>query len=224
MRSIHVPERTLRNIANFEPRVVFDVDGTLVDTERLVREAYDSVGIAMPDSAFGTSWQEWLTPLCGDSVDEARLVNERKMIAYLRMLEECPPPELPGAVVVRALLAARWNVGFVTNARLQPTLRILEQLSFPSSLLLGVEKDTQGKKAILRVLSGVGRERYGRLGIGGVYLDDKPSLGLQVVRYTGWRFVHAPPSGICGPMTLLVRVVNQFVEAQMDEKDVVWTP
>lgn len=39
---------------------VFDLDGTLIDTQKAVREAYRIIGVEMPADAWGRPWKEWL--------------------------------------------------------------------------------------------------------------------------------------------------------------------
>lgn len=41
---------------------VFDLDGTLIDNEVAVREAYRMAGVAMPDDAWGKPVGGWCTP------------------------------------------------------------------------------------------------------------------------------------------------------------------
>lgn len=45
------------------PSVVFDLDGTLVDTRQAVTQAYRWAGVELPDHAWGRPWQEWLPQL-----------------------------------------------------------------------------------------------------------------------------------------------------------------
>lgn len=40
--------------------LVFDLDGTIIDTKQAVYAAYASVGVQMPEDAWGKPWYEWL--------------------------------------------------------------------------------------------------------------------------------------------------------------------
>lgn len=55
---------------------VFDLDGTLVNTQESVRQAYLKAGITMPNDAWGTPWFDWCP----------RNVHELKNLHYPEML------------------------------------------------------------------------------------------------------------------------------------------
>lgn len=41
--------------------VIFDLDGTLVDSKEAVKQAYLRAGVTMPEWAWGRPWREWMT-------------------------------------------------------------------------------------------------------------------------------------------------------------------
>lgn len=43
-------------------KFIFDMDGTIIDSRRAVREAYKSAGIVLPDDAWGKTASEWGCP------------------------------------------------------------------------------------------------------------------------------------------------------------------
>jgi FMN phosphatase YigB (HAD superfamily) len=69
-------------------RYVFDLDGTLFDTEHRVRQAYLDAGVDMPDDAWGKPAVAWLPALKGSHWKQ---YHQRKTELYLRSLRAIPP-------------------------------------------------------------------------------------------------------------------------------------
>mgnify|MGYP000959187926 CR=1 FL=1 len=81
--------------------VVFDLDGTLVDTRDAVVTAYAEVGIHMPTQAWGRPWQDWLpgsASLNGRSAKDVHAAKNRVYPACLARLAR-PTPLLTYAAV-----------------------------------------------------------------------------------------------------------------------------
>jgi len=63
--------------------IVYDLDGTLIDTHEAVRQAYLVAGVEMPDDAWGKTWQEWLPDFQKHNL---------KNLAYPEMLRKYAKP------------------------------------------------------------------------------------------------------------------------------------
>lgn len=77
--------------------VVFDLDGTLIDTQKAVKMSYAYFGVRMPDEAWGKPWMEWLPEAAG-SFHQACLVHAAKNEIYPNMIHKyakrLPPSDL----------------------------------------------------------------------------------------------------------------------------------
>lgn len=131
--------------------VVFDLDGTLTDTE----QAWDEVrrGLAAADgrpwphgatqAMMGMSTQQWSTylsevvGLTGDAEDSAaRTINE-----LLERFSEGRIPTLPGAVAAVRRLATRWRLGLASSS---PRVLIdagMEQLGISDAIEVSVSTE-----------------------------------------------------------------------------------
>lgn len=69
--------------------VVFDVDGTLVDTRDLSIEAYHAVGVKPPADSWMSPWREWLTRYFAGDRRRAEATYRRKTKIYEQMLANC---------------------------------------------------------------------------------------------------------------------------------------
>lgn len=74
--------------------VSFDVDGTLVNTRELNRLAYESVGVSIPDDAWGKPWHEWLPRVTGLRSHDACALHSTKIKRYEAALIDVNPAEL----------------------------------------------------------------------------------------------------------------------------------
>lgn len=119
--------------------VLFDCDGTLVDSQHMIvaamREAHAAMGLAAPErerllSVVGLSLPETFTVLAAG--DEAYPVMEMAHAyreAFMRLRDARPPePMFPGAREVLAALRARDDVvlGMVTGKARRGVTRVLE--------------------------------------------------------------------------------------------------
>lgn len=108
----------------------FDLDGTLLDTAELNRQAYETVGVKIPTSATGLSWTEWLPEYCSGNVDIAATLHREKTYIYLRRLIESDLQgmELPALQVAQELYAdSPTKVKLVTAASQLSTRRLINR-------------------------------------------------------------------------------------------------
>lgn len=85
---------------------VFDLDGTLVDTQKAVRVAYARAGVNMPEGVWGKPWRQWL-PLVTINAEFAHLTknlhypsaltSHAKELPLLRHARRMRAPILTGA-------------------------------------------------------------------------------------------------------------------------------
>lgn len=166
---------------------VFDLDGTLLDTAELSRQAYAAVGITMPDHAWGTSWKEWLPDLLGGNINAAAAIHASKTMIYLRELIRCDLQgmELPALEVARELFADNpTRVKILTASSALSCRRILNRLGFDT-----IEYHTE--------LHFIARQQHLRswaVHANVTYVDDnndtinrlasKPSESIKLVHYT----------------------------------------
>lgn len=162
--------------------VVFDIDGTLVDTEPLVREAYRLAGVDMPKEAWGRPWQEWLPAfrVGRNAALRVETVHRRKTAAYLELLRMTPPTVLPpGRLAQDLVYVGTAEVGFLTGASQRAAEAILDILHLPKDLLLGYSCTLADKVRILGTLDGDVE-----------YYDDDPDTVSEVgqfVKAYDWR-------------------------------------
>lgn len=112
---------------------VFDLDGTLLSTAELNRQAYETVGVKIPKSAYGLPWIDWLPEYCNGSVEIAAILHREKTFIYLRQLIESDLQgmELPALEVARELHRDNpTRVKILTAASLLSTRRVLNRLGF----------------------------------------------------------------------------------------------
>lgn len=111
----------------------FDLDGTLLNTAELNRQAYATVGVKIPDSAYGRPWTDWLPEYCSGNIEIAAILHRQKTSIYLRRLIESDlhGMELPALDVARELHADNpTRVKILTAAALLSTRRVLNRLGF----------------------------------------------------------------------------------------------
>lgn len=108
----------------------FDLDGTLIDTAEINRQAYETVGVKMPARAAGLSWLEWLPEYCGGNHDIAATLHREKMHIYLRRLIETDVKgmTLPALEIAQELYADNpTRVKILTAASLLSTRRLVNR-------------------------------------------------------------------------------------------------
>jgi phosphoglycolate phosphatase-like HAD superfamily hydrolase len=102
--------------------VSFDVDGTLIDNQGLVREAYERAGVKLTDEqwaqSFGRTFTEWLVDYCDGDYTEAWSVHRRKNEEYAKLMAvvTLTTQVLPPTLLARHLLRIQQEVYFVTGA------------------------------------------------------------------------------------------------------------
>lgn len=108
----------------------FDLDGTLLDTAELNRQAYETVGVKIPASAAGLSWVEWLPKMFGDNYEVAATLHRQKTSIYLRALIESDLKgmELPALEIAQELYADNpARVKILTASSLLSTRRLVNR-------------------------------------------------------------------------------------------------
>ncbi len=129
------------NMSSMLKLIVFDCDGTLVDTQYIITEvmrlAFLNTGIAAPDRAailrtIGLSLPETMAELAPEHCPVVR--NElarayREQYRALRQNAPAPEPMFPGAASLLTRLAARKDfvLGLATGKSRRGVLRFLEQ-------------------------------------------------------------------------------------------------
>lgn len=145
-------------------RHVFDLDGTLLDNRRAVREAYREAGVIMPDDAWGRPWQEWL---------DSEALHKAKNLAYPVMLGIHGRPLPPLRDLERAL-AMGDAVEILTSASEDATQHALAFLGHPDlPRITGASRDEK-----YNILS--------RALVAGTYYDDDVAFARRVRTGTGW--------------------------------------
>lgn len=150
--------------------VVFDLDGCLLDSKELIRQAYREAGSDAPEDVLALEGVSW------PGRDEAR---ERKNAAYLRLLHDQPDIAswLPPWAVAKRLHIGGYDVGLLTGAP-SGTVEILRNqtpLLWPfTDALDGLS--TPHKMWYLSALT-----------TGGIYVDDQSRL---VSLPEHWKFIH----------------------------------
>lgn len=108
----------------------FDLDGTLIATMEINRQAYETVGVKMPARAAGLSWVEWLPEYCGGNYDIAATLHRQKTSIYLRRLIETDLQgmTLPALHIAQELYADNpTKVKLVTAASQLSTRRMINR-------------------------------------------------------------------------------------------------
>lgn len=158
-----------------------DIDGVLVNSRHLVREAYRKVGVNMPDEAWGHPWQMWLPSVTG-SLENARKAHSEKTLVYVDVIKAGAALEnkLPYADILLSLERMfPGDVTYVTGAAQDAAEAVLEALKLTPSALLAYSVSTGERAGILRDIADTG-----------VYIDDRID-GHAPAREAGWKFVWA---------------------------------
>jgi beta-phosphoglucomutase-like phosphatase (HAD superfamily) len=136
---------------------VFDLDGTLIDSEKAVRESYKAIGVSMPVSAWGQPAGTWATQAQRNAKNECyRFMLKR----YGQML-----PLYEQVSIARAIV--------ITAASLRAT-QVVQALYGPLNVML-TGATMSDKIRYLRTLAW-----------SGIYVDDNPHARTRVNEETGW--------------------------------------
>lgn len=165
--------------------VVFDIDGVIIDSREMVREAYSACGVVMPDDAWGKPWQEWL-PKQISNKGLARAVHKEKTERYLQMIASERPMTLPGYELARFLMnRGLADVFFLTGADHRAAALILETLRFSKMQLLRANATRVQKIAALRKHLHE-NTHCGRV----IYIDDDPAAAYDIGKKTALETIH----------------------------------
>lgn len=109
--------------------VVFDIDGTIIDTKAIAVAAYRQVGIELTDDLWGVQWRLWLPDLVG-SMERAVEIHDMKTKIHAEMIQDLDPRlELSAADVARCLNGIDVNVFFLTASDERISSRVLQSLN-----------------------------------------------------------------------------------------------
>jgi len=158
---------------------IFDLDGTIVDTEAYAREAYVMSGVTPPDDFFGKPWHVWLPDKVG--AERAAMIHDAKAQKYIDLLSHAVLHALPAAQAVRDLFNIGWEVGVITSScqdSLGIALRavgVADCVTFRASRVAPQLRPTMLNEVAPR----------------GIYFDDLMSTCSLVGDKTDWLAVHA---------------------------------
>ena len=155
------------------PWLIFDFDGTLVNSRAAVEEAYRRVGSPMPAGAWGKPWAEWCT-------EEA---HRAKTMLYPRLIKEY--------VTVRPTfteLFVPWQGTILTSASYRGLIAVWYELAlgspFPS--IMGTSQSASGK---INLLARAHKERPV------IYFDDDMEFARRVRDEIGVTVIHVHDAG-----------------------------
>ena len=100
------------------------------------RQAYETVGVKIPNSAAGLPWIEWLPEYCGGNYEVAAVIHRQKTSIYLRHLIESDLEgmELPALEVAQELYADNpTRVRILTAAATLSTRRLLNRFQMDTA-------------------------------------------------------------------------------------------
>lgn len=159
--------------------VVFDMDGTLANTEALVVQAYELIGVKVPDGAWGKPASSWLPQALG-SEEAAAEAHELKNIAYRVLIAACGVEPLAPADLCRELIGVKdYDVGILTGASYDATIAVRRALRLDNATIFGAGVNLQQKVDILQSLSETG-----------LYFDDNLEACERVADETKWQVLY----------------------------------
>lgn len=150
--------------------IVFDLDGCLIDTEELIREAYREAGAEPPPGFFSLGHHDWIPE------ENRYAVHVRKNMTYLRRLRDGDYRLLPAwdTAVMLQESGAGEPVGILSGA--------------PRSAVEALRASCPGWPFDFARCAYLPDEKAGWLSgvAGGVYVDDQRYVKVP----PAWRFVH----------------------------------
>lgn len=115
--------------------VSFDVDGTLIDNQRIVREAYEDVGVKLTDeqwlNCFGKAFSEWLVEYCDGDYQRAWDIHRAKNQRYHELVESLSATAdvvLAPTLLAHEMLIQRREIYIVTGASNVAAVTVLQFL------------------------------------------------------------------------------------------------
>lgn len=176
-----MPEAPTRTDTGPVRLVVFDVDGVLIDSYTLVREAYRRAGITMSEWAWGLSWKQWLPGLV-ESRDRAEEIHTKKNEIYGEMLANGEGEELAGAEVARRLRDAGFAIAACSAASEPAILAVINRCGLNVPYISAQPKDKGW--AIIKLMNSVWANPSNT-----VYIDDIGYNGQLACSQAGCHFV-----------------------------------
>lgn len=163
-----------------KPYVIFDLDGVLIDSSRLIRMAYRLAGVDPPHDILAQEGVPWIAQQVG--INRVPFVKREKAAYYLTGIREGIATTTEAYIAACAL---RWthNVGVMSGAP-PGTLRLLRIHQCSANWPFAIQHDnvrTEQKMKLIRVLGG-----------NGVYIDDQQH---DIDLPPGWSFIHYTGQG-----------------------------
>lgn len=156
-------------------RVVFDVDGCLIDSRRLIVEAYGHAGAGAPNDVLAYEGIDWLGAL-GHTPEQVAAIKAAKNAFYLRYLQRFGVSTLPPYEVARYLTSEGHTCFAYTGAPPGTIAALRSRLPGWPFYFAHDGITTPQRMERLRLMYG-----------GGVYIDDQHRLVDLPDR---WNFVH----------------------------------
>lgn len=148
-------------------KVIYDLDGTLVDTREAVRQAYAVAGVVMPDDAWGKPAQDWLPRVCDDPI----VAHQLKCVAYANALRY-HGRQLP---LLQELSFHKQTVTVITGASRQAVNTLYKMGILPSFVKVVAVQQTRRSK-----VDWLARHGWG------TYVDDDAEVRRLVLDQTLW--------------------------------------
>lgn len=114
--------------------VSFDVDGTLIDNQQLVRQAYELAGVKLSDLdwsyCFGKTFSEWLVEWCEGDYERAWEIHREKNRRYHELIAAQTGEEvvLPPTRLAQELIDVGRDIYVVTGASNVAAVTVLQFL------------------------------------------------------------------------------------------------
>lgn len=155
---------------------VFDVDGTLFNSQPFHIEAYHRVGIVMTEEDFGKPWERWLLPKCRGNRDAALRFRKWKAEELDRMLSDLVVPITTAGQAAQQLIQQGRDVYYITSGFGPNAQKMLDAHGLESARLITHSAQPALKNHLLK-------ERFPG---GGVYVDDNLVLAHEVISGTNF--------------------------------------
>ncbi len=157
---------------------MFDMDGTVADTEALVKQSYELVGVKMPSDAWGVQHREWLPDIVGaeNAAETIRLKN----IAYRVLVTAHGVEQLAAAHLARTLSELNeYDVSILTGASFDAAYLVRHAVKLSNIPFLSVGASLDEKIDALN-----------RLGESGLYFDDNLHACEEIEKRTQWTVLY----------------------------------